>query len=163
MAFKNIRVCGCKNCLHTSTDINLETDEFEQNGTRYYHSDCYRSVENIKKVKDIWAEKVDEYVVWKSLVRVLNDLIYKQKKDSDYILFAIGYAADRESTYHLQSPYGIKYILGKKEIKEAFAKSKIKNVKDSDFKLEKPTQNNSPQFTVKQKKQGFGGIFGGSY
>lgn len=163
MAYKYIRACGCKNCLHASKDINLETDEFEQNGNRYWHKDCYEAKENVEKIKAIWEEKIDEFVVWSQLVSKLRKLIFEQKKDSNYILFAIGYAADHPNVYKLHNPYGINYILGRKEIQEEYKKSKIKNVKDSDFKLEKPTQNNSPKFTVKQNKQGFGGIFGGSY
>lgn len=159
----DIKQCRCKNCLHNTKDINIKTDEYHNNGSAYYHKECWDAKERIDRIKEIWEKEINEFVVWAQLVRMLNDLIYKQKKDSEYILFAIEYAAKHKSKYRLAHPGGIKYILGKPEIKEEFEKSKRKIFKDSDFKIEKPTQNNAPKFTTKKQTSGFGGIFGGSY
>ena len=149
--------CKSSRCLHNSKEI-LESDEMIVHNNSYYHKDCFKAQQDIQYIKSLWYNNIDKLVVFKQLIDVLNGFIYKDKIESDYIVFAVEYCINKHLNLHY--PHGLKYFLGKKEIKESYTKSKIKIVPSSVFHAPKDT--NDPSFTFNTTaSNGFSNILGG--
>lgn len=160
MAKSETRVCRYAHCLHKDKNINLVTDKYAKDGSAYYHEDCYRTRDDIQRIKILWHDHIDNMVVYAQLNKILNNLIFVEHISSDYILFAVKYAIDNKNV-KLQHPPGLKYILGKDYIKEAYKKSITPKYTQSDFVAKQ--DDSAPKFTFKAKAtNGFGSILGGN-
>lgn len=157
---KDIKRCRCKNCLHDSRDILIAEDEYVTVGSVYYHKDCYQVMSDIDLILNIWHDDIDENVSYSYLRKTLNELIYKQKHPSDYIVFCVR----RGAAGRLKHVPGLKYIVNSEDVKKAYlAKlAKKENIRPSDFVVTEEDQR-EPKFSApKPKKTGFGSIFGGN-
>lgn len=151
-----LKRCKATNCLHDSRDI-LETDEIMQKQSCFYHKDCFKAQQDIQYIKSLWHDNIDRLVVYKQLIDVLNGFIYREKIDSDYIVFTVEYCINHKLNLHY--PYGLKWFLSKKEIKDAYNKSKIKTIPKGAFIA--PKESNEPSFSINTNSNGFLNILGG--
>lgn len=160
MAKSETRVCRYVHCLHNTKDIDLVNEQFVKDGNMYYHEDCYKTKNDIQRIKTLWHDNIDRMVVFAQLNKILNNLIFKDHISSDYILFAVKYAIDNKDV-KLQYPPGLKYVLGNQKVKAAYEKAKAPKYTQSDF-VAKEDDSNAPKFSFKKKNTGFGSILGGN-
>lgn len=161
MAKSVIKQCRYGHCLHEDKTINIETDEYEEEGRSYYHKDCYKVKRDAIQIKNLWHDHIDSLVIYSQLNSVINDLIFKEHVSSDYILFAIKYAVDHKSEINLKYPPGIKYIIKRECIKDAYKKEKAEKIKKAEF-IAHDDDSKTPTFSSKPKSNfGFGSVLGG--
>lgn len=160
MAKSDTRVCRYINCLHENKTINLVTDEFEKDGSSYFHKDCYKTRANIQRIKTLWHDNIDSMVVYAQLNKIVNQLIFNDHISSDYILFAVKYAIDHKDEIKLRYPPGLRYVIGNQRVKDAYKKSTMKRTSQSDF-VAHDDDSTSPKFSFNSKPMGFGNILGG--
>ena len=159
----NQKTCRFAHCCHEDKLINVDTDEFVQNGSAFYHADCYRDKSNIDFIMNFWKNEIDVGVVYKQLRSVLNRLIFVDGYSSDYVAFAVQYCVQQNKP--LKYPPGLKYVLSDFVVKKAY-ELKIKpkkKISQSDFSARDKDNGDpeGPKFNVSHKKSGFGGILGG--
>ena len=159
----NQKACRFAHCRHEGKLIDLTTDEYIQNGSSFYHVDCYRDKSNIDFIMSFWKNEIDSGVVYKQLRGILNRLIFTDGYSSDYVAFAVQYCVQQKKP--LKYPPGLKYVLSDFVVKKAYElKTKPKKqISQSDFSAKgKDDESEGPKFNVAHKKSGFGGILGGA-
>ena len=165
----NIKKCRYIKCQHRDKEIDTTQDEFVKKGNMYYHKDCYKlksegawkdqkTKENLQTIKSLWIEHIDDKVIYGRLFNTLNDLMVNSKISSDYLLFTVQYCILNK--LNLNYPAGIKYFVGKKEIKDAYVKSKVNRSGYSEDKIviDAKENENSPSFTFKNSHKGLKNI-----
>jgi len=178
MSKKNIRVCRYTKCNHQIREINLDTESYIQNGTMYFHKDCYEAKEaeksqkrkstmrqftpnekaDIDAIKSLWATHIDKNAEFGKLVSILKVMIIKKNITSDYLLFVVNFCI--KNKYRLQYPPGLYYFIDNKEIKNAYYKKQNagQGIDISNFKAVEQ-KDVSPKFTIaKKKRKGFQSI-----
>lgn len=81
--------------------------------------------ENFQKIICLWVANIDKAVIKKQLIGCLNQLV-DLGYNSEYLLFVVSYIIKHRNEYNLNYPYGLRYFVGNKDIKNAYTKSKIK-------------------------------------
>ncbi len=155
---KEIKIKRCKysHCKHSTDVIDLENDEYVEENGRFFHADCKHEKDTRAEIIDYWYRNIDEDVIFNQLSKILDRLLYSEKIDCDYILFAL-----KKKAKFLNHPPGLVYAVKDKELKkewdfkkklEQFNKSKVDVIK-----------NDEPSFTYNESnsKKKFGDIFGG--
>ena len=99
--------CGWSHCK--IDNIIQEGDDFEIVGGKKYHKYCNFERENINKSIILFTEQINGQIVMSQLRSVINNLIFKQGFESDYVVFAIQYAIDHPE-YKLTYPQGLHRI-----------------------------------------------------
>ena len=112
--------CGYTHCKH---DSNIITGEYKKSGNRYYHPDCYYEKENIQAITTLFLEQVNERTVISTLKAIVNNLIFKQGYQADYVLYAVQYAVSHPQI-RLTYPQGLYRVCGDKEIRQSWDKLK---------------------------------------
>jgi len=149
MAEDNIYKCTYIKCQHDSPDI-LGEDVVIVN-RRKYHKDCAKNKENVIKIRDYFAENISKTVVFSNLMKVINNIIFAKRIDSDYLLFALKYSVS--NNIKVSYPQSIYYLIDRDDVLKAwniFKSSKIiDNIEDecdnefipvqSEVKRQKPT------------------------
>jgi len=105
--------CGWSHCK--MDNIIQEEDDFVVVGGKRYHKQCNCERENINKSITLFTEQVNDQIVMSQLRSVINNLIFKQGFESDYVVFAIQYAIDHPE-YKLTYPQGLHRICKDQEI-----------------------------------------------
>lgn len=78
-------------------------------GNRNYHKECACEKDNINNCIALFTEQINGQIVMSQLRSVINNLIFKQGFESDYVVFAIQYAIDHPE-YKLTYPQGLHRI-----------------------------------------------------
>lgn len=107
--------CRYKNCFHPGEPL-LKKDAVKD-GNSYYHKDCYKAREDIKKILKIYEERVDQHPIYSALVKIVNEIIFKNGTESDFLLFALEKATEPGSTWHLRRPPGLYYLAKDEKLK----------------------------------------------
>jgi len=148
----DIKTCRFAGCPH-GKKIDISKDKYVMpTKGMYYHLDClekHKSGEwkdkktraDLQYLKNQWALRIDKNVIFSQLMRVLNDFIGRGVP-SDYLVFVFDYVIQHKMKLHY--PYGFKYYVDNKEIKEAYEKSKLPKVDNSKFVV-KHTEFEPPQ------------------
>lgn len=155
MIKKKMCKCAFKHCSHKSCEVSQ--DEAVKIGNRYFHKDCADIRNNIEQIKSLYYEKVSNTVVISQLLSVVNNIIFKKKMDSAYLLFALRFAV--ANNIRLNSPYGLHYLVDNNRIKTAWTKQRVSKMV-SKMKYEVPIVYDEPTFKLKPSmEKGFGNIF----
>lgn len=166
----DIKTCRFAGCPH-GKKIDISKDEYVMPAKgMYYHPDClnkHKSGEwkdektraDLQYLKNQWALRIDKNVIFSQLMRVLNDFIGRGVP-SDYLVFVFDYVIQHKMKLHY--PYGFKYYVDNKEIKEAYEKSKLPKIDNSKFVVKhmefEPPQKVEPSPLIANKPKGFGSI-----
>lgn len=149
------RKCRYSNCWYDGK-IDIDKEQYVQSGNSYYHTKCYNTKQDINFIKQYWHDNIDCNVVYSQLIKILNQLIFENHNDSDYVKFVVMYCVEHKM--NLRYPPGIKYFISNHKIQIEYQKTKIKKVDTYNFSA---TENNDePSFSIKKKQQGFGSILG---
>jgi hypothetical protein len=166
----DIKTCRFVGCPHgKKIDISIDNYVIPKKGM-YYHEDCYKKQKegnwkdkqtraDLQYIKEQWVLRIDRDVIFSQLMRVLNDFIGRGVP-SDYLVFAFDYVVQHKMK--LNYPYGFKYYIDNKEIKEAYEKSKLPKIDNSKFVVKstefEPPQKVEPSPLIANKPKGFGSI-----
>lgn len=164
---KTTRICRCACCPVEGKLINLETDEFAVDGTKYYHKACYEHEQREKEKKDrlnadiscildLWQKHISNTVNYGYLRKILNEYL-ERGISSDYMVFTMQYVVNHKLP--LRYPPGFRYMLDKQEIQDAYQKQQAAKLLKQQKEV-KPRKTNAPQFALNREKSGgFGTIF----
>ena len=166
----DIKTCRFVGCPHgKKIDISIDNYVIPKKGM-YYHEDCYKKQKegnwkdkqtraDLQYIKEQWVLRIDRDVIFSQLMRVLNDFIGRGVP-SDYLVFAFDYVIQHKMK--LNYPYGFKYYIDNKEIKEAYEKSKLPKIDNAKFVVKstefEPPQKVEPSPLIANKPKGFGSI-----
>lgn len=169
MAKKDIKKCGYVDCNYPGHEVDISVQSYEYDGKRYYHKSCYelkkkkeekteQQKADLQYIKNLWVQHISNTVNYGQLFFILNDFIIRGIS-SEYLIFVVKYAIDNK--LNLRYPMGLKYYVDREEIKDAYEKSKRKNVRQSDFSAKTDGNDTAPEFTINKKESGFQSVFGG--
>ena len=145
--------CRYSHCKHEERE--LPRAEAVCCGNAYYHSDCYSEVNNIKECIDIYVNHFEAEPIFEHLKRVINKIIYEKGYDSDYLLYAMKYAASHRIP--IRHPPGLYYLMKNDEIKSLWEKDKLSRKRKTVV-----VENKDTSFSyVPKKEKGFASIIGG--
>ena len=149
MAKKKTVQCRYKYCKHESREMNR--DEAVHVGNSYYHEDCFKESRTIDKIIETYTERVDKNPVYTHLRKTINTIVYKNKVDAEFLLFALEYAAQHKMIKHVP---GLFYIVKSKDIQKAWDKKKTAEYMRSEkSKPQEYVNNTTREFTFKAPKQ----------
>ena len=154
-----IRKCCYSHCKHENIIIDPLVDDYEiESKNRYFHADCKHEKDTMLEIIDYWYKHVDKNVIFNQLRKIVDQLVYSDHIDADYILYAL-----KKKARFLNHPPGLVYAVKDKELKKEYDfEQKLKAFNES---KNKPILNQSdePTFTYKEndRKKKFGDIFGG--
>lgn len=143
----NKRKCRATHCLHETKDF-LPDDDIVEVGNCGYHRDCYNTISDIKEVIDIFSTKINKYVVFSELRKVINNIVYTRGIESGMLLFGIKYYVER--CIPLNYPQGLYYVVQNKNVQEQYQKMKAEQ-KIQGYKFEAAVDEPKP-FTYKSSK-----------
>lgn len=121
-------VCGYAHCLHHGQKIS--ESEAVVVGKKRYHWDCAANRQQMERIRNTYFGELNEEVLdqeeeknkFKILGKVLNDLIYKNGVDIEYVEFCINYYASYK--WKFKSPLILRNIKGNKLMERKWSNSK---------------------------------------
>ena len=120
--------CAYKYCQHGGT---VDKADAVKVGTRYFHPDCLRISKAMTKIVELYHEKVDPNPIEAYLRRTINDIVYKDGCDAEYLLFALRYCLSHGWTLH--TPSGLRYVakdgIARKEWNKITAQKTVSEMK----------------------------------
>ena len=147
--------CRYSHCNHTSKELFL-SEAVQSGKSTYYHKDCYKQSEEIKQVIDLFREFIDPMVVISNLRVVINNIIFNKYVDSEYLLFALKFAINNK--LNLKHAMGLHYIIGYKNIQDAYQKERSKKQSPETNKIEIKDETNTSFEFIPTKKRDFTNI-----
>ena len=163
---KNTRICRYGCCPVEGKIINLDTDEYEAEDKKFYHKECYERMKEEKEkqtiinadiacILDIWQKHISNTVNYGYLRKILNEYL-ERGISSDYMVFTMQYVVSHKLP--LRYPPGLRYILDRQEIKDAYQKQQASKIVKQQKEV-KQRKTNAPQFALnREKNDGFGTI-----
>lgn len=159
--------CRYGHCLHETKELNAE--DAVKIGNAYYHKDCNQTKEEIKKIADIFVERVNRNVVFPVLMKTINNIVFDKGIGSEFLLFALNSYLNKNKP--LNYPGGLYYIIQNAEIQREYKLLQEKKMHEEQFRIQKEaaaeaftidsSNSNGNTFTYKPTKQkGFDAIFG---
>lgn len=143
--------CRYSRCNHDLKELPIEDAILSGKGS-YYHKDCFKQNEEIKQIIDVFKIYIDPMVVIVQLRSVINNIVFDKCIDSEYLLFAVKYAITNK--LNLKHAMGLHYIVGYKNIQEAYMKEKNKKVTEQK-KIEIIETEDLPFYFNPTKQKGF--------
>lgn len=119
MKEKTIFKCGYSHCKHGG-EVNKEDGVLS--GTRWFHPDCLAEKNAILEIIDVWYKRVDEHPIFTNLRRTIDNLVYKEGNDAEFLLFSLNYCLDHG--WNLKHPPGLRYVAKNEDAKKAWEKQK---------------------------------------
>lgn len=117
--------CKYAHCKHQSREINKA--EAIKCGSVYYHTDCYKEIETIRQIIDVYVNTVDDNPSFSELRKIINQIVYKQGVSPEFLLFALTHSS-------IHYPAGLFYIVKDQEMLKAWdIEKKKQTIKDSQF------------------------------
>lgn len=151
MEKQSIVHCKYSKCLHGSRGIGK--DDAVKIGNCYYHSDCLKTKEDIKKIIDLFTKHINPNPVYSNLQKVIDNIVFKKQLGSDFLLFGLKYYIDHKIP--LNYPQGLYYVIQNKQVIEAYRKPEIKNKRN---KVEIKEETNQSFTHIPIKNNGFADI-----
>lgn len=155
------RKCVWKCCRINGGVINMDENNFVMDVkiNRAYHKECYQEKCDMALIKNLWIEHINPTVMAQSINGVVRSLLERPGVTSEYLVFVVRYIIDHKM--QIRHPAGLRYYADRERIKEAYKQSKLPRIRHSEF-IAEPSEDDSPKFTVKPKKQvGFSSVLGG--
>lgn len=143
--------CKYSKCLHGSREISK--DDAVKIGNCYYHLDCLKTKEDIKKIIDLFTKHINPNPVYSNLQKVIDNIVFKKQLGSDFLLFGLKYYIDHKIP--LNYPQGLYYVIQNKQVIEAYKKPEIKNIRN---KVEIKEETNQSFTHIPIKNNGFADI-----
>ena len=144
-------ICKYSHCLHDNREI--EKRKAIRVGNSYYHSDCFKTKEDIKEIVNLFKAHINANPVYAQLQSVINNIIFVKKVQSDFLLFGLRYYIEHKIP--LNYPQGLYYVIQNKDVTNAYNKTKAKEIKKS-VEITEQTEN---EFKfVPTKNKGFSDI-----
>ena len=144
-------ICKYSHCLHNNREI--EKRKAIRVGNSYYHSDCFKTKEDIKEIVNLFKAHINANPVYAQLQSVINNIIFVKKVQSDFLLFGLRYYIEHKIP--LNYPQGLYYVIQNKDVANAYNKTKTKEIKKS----VEITEQTETQFKfVPTKNKGFADI-----
>lgn len=120
-------ICKYSHCLHDNREI--EKRKAIRVGNSYYHSDCFKTKEDIKEIVNLFKAHINANPVYAQLQSVINNIIFVKKVQSDFLLFGLRYYIEHKIP--LNYPQGLYYVIQNKDVTNAYNKVKTKEIKKS--------------------------------
>ena len=120
-------ICKYSHCLHDNREI--EKRKAIRPGNSYYHSDCFKTKEDIKEIVNLFKAHINANPVYAQLQSVINNIIFVKKVQSDFLLFGLRYYIEHKIP--LNYPQGLYYVIQNKDVANAYNKAKTKEIKKS--------------------------------
>ena len=144
-------ICKYSHCLHDNREI--EKRMAIRVGNSYYHSDCFKTKEDIKEIVNLFKAHINANPVYAQLQSVINNIIFVKKVQSDFLLFGLRYYIEHKIP--LNYPQGLYYVIQNKDVTNAYNKTKAKEIKKS---VEITEQTETEFKFVPTKNKGFSDI-----
>ena len=144
-------ICKYSHCLHDNREI--EKRKAIRVGNSYYHSDCFKTKEDIKEIVNLFKAHINANPVYAQLQSVINNIIFVKKVQSDFLLFGLRYYVEHKIPLHY--PQGLYYVIQNKDVANAYNKTKAKEIKKS---VEITEQTETEFKFVPTKNKGFSDI-----
>ena len=144
-------ICKYSHCLHDNREI--EKRKAIRVGNSYYHSDCFKTKEDIKEIVNLFKAHINANPVYAQLQSVINNIIFVKKIQSDFLLFGLRYYIEHKIP--LNYPQGLYYVIQNKDVTNAYNKTKAKEIKKS---VEITEQTETEFKFVSTKNKGFSDI-----
>ena len=144
-------ICKYSHCLHDNREI--EKRKAIRVGNSYYHSDCFKTKEDIKEIVNLFKAHINANPVYAQLQSVINNIIFVKKIQSDFLLFGLRYYIEHKIP--LNYPQGLYYVIQNKDVTNAYNKTKAKEIKKS---VEITEQTETEFKFVPTKNKGFSDI-----
>ena len=120
-------ICKYSHCLHNNREI--EKEKAVRVGSSYYHSDCFKTKEDIKEVVNLFKTYINPNPVYAQLQSVIKNIIFVKGVQSDFLLFGLRYYIEHKIP--LNYPQGLYYVIQNKDVANAYNKPKTKEIKKS--------------------------------
>ena len=144
-------ICKYSHCLHDNREV--EKRKAIRVGNSYYHSDCFKTKEDIKEIVNLFKAHINANPVYAQLQSVINNIIFVKKVQSDFLLFGLRYYIEHKIP--LNYPQGLYYVIQNKDVTNAYNKTKAKEIKKS---VEITEQTETEFKFVPTKNKGFADI-----
>lgn len=152
--------CAYSNCLHESKDI-LDGEDFKKENKKYYHTDCWNYKNKINEVITLFTEQVNSNIVFTVLRSIVNNLVFIQKYEPEYILYAIKYAVDHPQM-KLTYPPGLYRICKDVDVSESYKKLKANMILEGQTVKIDEVQYSNFELNNTKKKKSVSDLFGGN-
>lgn len=164
---KDMVTCRYTQCdkLHDSKE--LPKSEAVQDGIKYYHSDCYHTMQTVNKIRDLFIKEINPRVTGSqvaSLLSTVYNIIFKKNVSVDFLEFALEYFIKYKPN-KLNHPHGLHYIIQNRDVENAWKKQCEQRLKESIKKTAPTVVSNSdwlqPESSFEyspQKQKGFADI-----
>ena len=109
--------CGYKHCLFSGEKVPLSKSVAV--GKRRYHKECAELHRKVDEIKRIYFDLIDDKSDYVQVLGVINNLIFKQQYDVDFVAFTMKYVVAYCSS-DVKSPYILHLIIKNKAVKEKY-------------------------------------------
>ena len=138
--------CRYSNCPYENKELNKE--DAVKSGNMYYHSDCFKTKEEIKKIIDLFVTHINPNPVYAQLQSTIKNIVFTKKLGSEFLLFGLQYYINHKIP--LNYPQGLYYVVQNKEVIDAYNKLKVRAIN----KVTEIIESNDTEFVYVPKKSG---------
>ena len=128
--------CFYPHCKHGGEQMKRE-DAVKYNN-HYYHPDCFKEREELHEIEQYYIENFESEPIMSLLRKMINDIVFKRKYSTEYVLFALKYA--KANNIPLKHPQGMVYIMKNSRVKSAWdynqKQKDLRTVAKTEFKVE---------------------------
>ena len=108
-------VCGYNHCLHHGEKV--KSSESVIVGKKHYHWDCAQTKQEIKECIDLYMECVEDKTQYPVVVRIINNLVFKNEVPIEFIYKNISSSKRYYSNKPIHVLYGIRKLFWEKEFR----------------------------------------------
>lgn len=108
-------VCCYSHCLHNGEKV--KQSESVIVGKKHYHLDCAATKQTIKECVDLYMEYIEDKSQYPVATKIINNLVFKSKVPSDFILNNIKHSQRYYSDKPVYVLYGLRKLFWEKEFK----------------------------------------------
>ena len=156
MKKKEVFKCRWSHCKHGGE---VRLDDAVKDGSSYYHKDCYEEKQNIKRIMDLYVERVDPKPIFSLLRKTVNDLVFKDGFGADYTLFALRYCLD--NGWNIKHIPALRYVVRDDKAKAAWERRvTVSNIRPA-FDIDTEINLEISQTIHAPKQRNFSDILGG--
>ena len=120
-------VCRWGRCRHDDKKMKIG-DAVKSGTSMYYHPDCFKEKECIRKILELYKNHIDDTPIWAQVMRIVTTIIYDHHIAPEYLLFALEFAVKNE--IKIWHPPGLYYLVKRRDIADAWKKQEKRKVID---------------------------------
>ena len=149
--------CAWSHCRHNN--IISENEQYVKKSSKYYHFACDCERENINKSIILFTENVNDQVVMSQLRGIINNLIFKQGFEAEYVVFAIKYAIEHPEL-KLMYPQGLHRICKDQNILNLWKKKQADDMLRGQSINLQEIEEHKIEYNFTKKKRSVSDLFG---